>query len=248
MEQNTNASNPQGNQEVQAGQPVSGDNPENIQQGAGHGEQQSYVSKAELSQTVEQLKREVQSLVDKNVSRVDQRVAEANRKATDTLEMLKASGMQVTAQQEAQIKNAAVNQALQTADPSTQGTTAPAQGQQAQQIHPVDMAANAILKATGVSLDDADPEIKMINMDAIRTGDSDAYLASIQVAASAKKARMSKGTGGAAATPGAIGSGASGGDLMAQYQKELATIPRGQTGAMQKTQLNAKYRKRGLNI
>lgn len=246
MEQNTNVSGQQDGGQVQPGQAVSGGNPENIQQGAGQQEQNGFVSRAELAQVLDELKRETQSLVDKNVSRVDRRVEAATRKAEETPETLKAAGMQVSPQQEQQIRTTAVNQALLTSEkPSEQGMPSPAQGQAGQQAHPVDMAADAILQAHGVSLDQNDPEVKLIDGN---TTDPNVYLASITKAAAAKKARIEKGGNGAAGVPGAIGSGASSGSLQQAYEKAIANIPRGQSGQMERSKIRADYRKRGLDI
>lgn len=204
-----------------------------------------FVSRDEFQQALEMVKRETQGLVDKNVSRLDKRVKEAAEKVDELVELGKVSGMQFTQEQIAQLKDRAVHQALMTADqqPSGQSAQPQAAQPQAQQDDPVTVTARMIMQKAGITIDQNDPELSIVDS---KTDDPGVFLESVRKAIEAKKQRLNRPAGNAAAVPGALATGSAPANLIEQFQREMREH-RGQ-GMRVANEIKNKYRQKGVDV
>lgn len=130
-----------------------------------------------------------QSLSDKMEARITKRVDQQ-------LQVMKQAGVEVTAEVSKNIRQVVSDQVK--AEDAATPSQVPTQAQQApvvkpkEELHPVQAAALAILENQKVQLDDADPEVGMIN---VKTDNPGEYLASVFAAAQAKKERLSRPAG-----------------------------------------------------
>lgn len=211
-----------------------------------------FVSVDQFQQALQDMERKVQGIVDKNISRVDKRVAEASTKAQEAVEMLKSTGMQITPEQEAALRDKAVIRALQTEQGHDQVSTPGVSQNKAQgfdlptrqePVDPITATAMQMMTSAGVQIDEGDPEFQTLNL---KTQNPYEFLTSVQTAITAKKERTSKKqTINPAAMPTVTGQG-TGTTLEAQYRAELAKVRQGDVEAI--FALKMKYRSAGLKI
>lgn len=204
-----------------------------------------FVSRDEFMQALETVRRETQGLVDKNVSRLDKRVAEAAKKADELVELGKVSGMQFTPEQIAQLKDRAVHQALMTTDqpPSNQPVQQQAAQPQATQIDPVTATAQLMMQKAGIALEPNDPEMSLVDR---VTDDPAVFLEGVRKAIEAKKQRVTRTVGSPAATPGDVGTGSTPANLIQQYQREIKDA-RGK-GIFYANEIKNRYKQKGVDV
>jgi hypothetical protein len=207
-------------------------------------EQQQYVSKSELMQMFEEFTRKTQGLVDKNVGRLDKRVSEAMSKVEGSIEVLKSTGMTFTPEQEAQLRNKAMNDALMAKETPQTSQAAPAQVQTegAGQVDPITAAARLIMSKNGVNFKDGDPEISLIDT---TTEDPEAYLDSVKAAVKAYKERQTKPKTQAGA-PSAVGKGS--GVLAPNADQYISEMIAAKGKPEEIRTIKEKYRKAGLAV
>lgn len=138
------------------------------------------------------------------------------------------------------------------AEAEKDGQQSPANPQPAQdsakqktEIHPVVATANEIMKAAGVTIDDNDPEIKLVDS---KTQDPLEFLQSVRNAANAKAKRLAESRNkqfDPARTPGVVGAGDHGSNLEAKYREEAKKLQGNVEGLYQ---LKMKYRGMGLKV
>lgn len=146
-------SNPAGGQPANPFQqtaPTSGQQPES--QPAG-GQGTEYLTRAEAETLKQDILRSAQSLVDKSSNRIEAKVQEVREK-------MGASGVQLTAEQEATLR---ANLATENQPSPAPVQSQPAQAQPAQgQVDPALLVAYRTMQAEGVIVEQADPEFKNI--------------------------------------------------------------------------------------
>lgn len=175
----------------------------------------NYFTRDEVLNLLETQKRDLQSLVDKNVSRVDSRVQTALATAQQAIELYASSGIQLTDAQKQAIQTNAINkafltpqeQAPQQAAPKPQQRQSPEPSTQA--YDPVSMTAQLMVDRAGITFEPGDPEVRLINTNAANPED---YLASVGKAIAAKKARITR-VPSPAGAPGPMGKGQGSGKL-----------------------------------
>lgn len=96
-------------------------------------QKQEFVTPQQLAEQLEAFERKVQSQTDKAVSTVNKKVAEAQEKANNAIEMLKGSGLQLSPEQEASIRRNAIDKAYLEAPQSVQDPTPKGQEQSPQE-------------------------------------------------------------------------------------------------------------------
>ena len=199
-----------------------------------------YVSKDEFEKFQEQFRRETQGLVDKNMSRVDKRIADANRKVEQFVETAKAVGTAFSPEQIEKMRSDLVQKAISVPD------EVPAQAPQ--QTDPVLLQADAMIRLAGVDMNPNVPEWSMVDQ---KTQDPAVFIASLEKALQARKTNLTQAqtkqpTGDPAATPGMVGVGTEvTQDLMKQYRAELPSVQGNPTGLYH---LKQKYRAKGLQV
>ena len=199
---------------------------------------QQYVSKEDFDKFRTDMERSTQSLIDKNVSRMDKRVADANAKIDQFIETSKSIGQELTPEQIDKLRNDAVTKAISSSDAQ------PAQVEPT--TDPVILQADAMVRVSGVDLTPESPEWSLVDT---KTTDRETFIASVEKAIEARKANLAKvkkPTGDPAATQGMVAGGAEATkDLLAEYQKELTGV-QGNWRAL--LDLKNKYRAKGLPI
>lgn len=103
---------------------------------------QEFVTPQELTERLAEFERRVQSSTDKAVSSVNKKVADAQEKANNAIQMLKGSGLQLSPEQEASIRRKAIDDAYLEVPQSVQDPTPKGQEQSPQQ--PQDNVANFV--------------------------------------------------------------------------------------------------------
>ncbi len=205
----------------------------------------NYVSREEFEQTLTEVERRVRKHVDSAVSTLDMRVKGAVSKVDELVELGKLSGMQFTQEQIAQLKDKAVHQVLISSEQQPQGTPeAPKPSQtQAPQVDPVTATAQMIMQKAGVVIAQDDPEISLVDR---TTDDPGVFLESVRKAIEAKKQRLNRPAGNAAAVPGALATGSAPANLIEQFQREMREH-RGQ-GMRVANEIKNKYRQKGVDV
>lgn len=189
--------------------------------------QTDYISRAEMQEHLANQARMFQSMLDKNISRLDGKVGDAISKSNAAIELMKANGIQLTDAQVQAIRNNSIASALAAPD-----STTPQQQQLQQQPQPTPVApslaetitatARQMVAAAGISFSSNDPEVRLIKTNA---SDPMEYLQSVQTAINAYKARQSGTTpvAGATIVMGGAGQGA-GGESIEALTAKLAEL------------------------
>lgn len=107
---------------------------------------------------------------------------------------------------------------------------------------PVSSAAIEMIRKSGLTLDQSDPEFGTVNT---QTQDPYEFLTSVKAAIDSKRERITR-TSGPAAVPGAVAAGGTPSSLQAQYEKAKQNIRRGDVDAL--FRLQVEYRKKGLSV
>jgi hypothetical protein len=189
--------------------------------------QTDYISRSEMQEHLAAQARVFQSMLDKNISRLDGRVGDAVSKSNAAIELMKSNGIQLTEAQVQAIRNNSIASALATQDSPVQQKPQVQQPQQTTPVVPtaaeaVTATASQMVAAAGVRFTSNDPEIRLIKTDAENPMD---YLQSVQAAINAYKARQSGTTpvAGATIVMGGAGQGA-GGESIEALTAKLAEL------------------------
>lgn len=202
-------------------------------------EQDTNVKRSELEsyiKSVDNRFESVEKLFNKGFSSLDNRIAAASKKAEELVEVGKLSGMQFSQEQIAQIKDKLVHQALMNA-PEQEKPSQP------QEVDPVTATAQMIMQKAGVVIAQDDPEISLVDR---TTDDPGVFLESVRKAIEAKKQRLNRPAGNAAAVPGALATGSAPANLIEQFQREMREH-RGQ-GMRVANEIKNKYRQKGVDV
>jgi hypothetical protein len=205
----------------------------------------AYVSRDELNQALEDVRRQVQGLVDKNVSRVDRRIADANRRIEEYVKLGQSAGVQVTPEQLERMKDKVIREAFTASESDGDGNQEAQHGPQQQQINPIMQVAIKRLEKAGLNPEEVEkhPDFHVVDR---KTEDPDEFLSSINEFIEAAKKRQEAG-GSAAAVPGEVARGGStGGHLADKYIEEIMAA-RGQ-GAHVGKEIRERYRKMGVDV
>jgi hypothetical protein len=159
----------------------------------------TYITQAELKAALDAQKTELQGLLAKNYqgvqSKTDTIAAEVKQQvnAIDAfVKKMTAAGVTITAEQTKAMKQDAMMEAL-TAESQQPPQQPQARGNgsgDGEQLDPVSLAAVSMMEATGVQIEDSDPEVAEIEK-AI-DGTPKEYLAAVQRAILAKQARLAQ--------------------------------------------------------
>ncbi len=185
--------------------------------------QTDYISRSEMQEQLASQARMFQSMLDKNISRLDGRVGDAVSKSNAAIELMKANGIQLTEAQVQAIRNNSIASALAAQDSHAQQQQQVQQPQQPTPVAPtmaeaVTATASQMVATAGIRFSSNDPEIRLIKTDA---ADPMEYLQSVQTAINAYKARQSGTTpvAGATIVMGGAGQGAGGESIEALTAK-----------------------------
>ncbi len=208
---------------------------EAIQQG-GAGQEQPYVTRADLEAFEQKFERRLQSMTDKQESRLKK---EFERQLNERQQAYAALGLTMPEDE----KTAIARRVMDSVSPDGKqpGQVAPSG---AQSVDPITAAGMNIMKKAGVSWDDVTPEEQRT----IRTdGDPDDYLDDIRriakTAAERKKGHQQARQNPAAA-PALGGGQPAGGDLMQQYAREVQQA----RTVDERIAIRVKYRNQGLPL
>jgi len=184
--------------------------------------------------------RQTQRLIDKADTRITKKVREELKTLEQTIAMQKQIGIEVPPdkvnQMQQQIIARAYSEPEATQPPAPSGNP-PTQAQYPETgTDPVTAAALRIMQHRGVTIEDNDPEVSLIDQ-----SDPDLFLASIGHAVEVKRARL--GAQPKPVTPTNAGSAGSPQGLEQQYKAELKKVQGNPTGV---AELKNKYRKLGL--
>jgi hypothetical protein len=210
-------------------------------------DQPQYVTRDQMDAVIEQVRRDTQSLVDKNVGRMSQHLSKLN----EAIERVRATGLEISPEQEKEMRTRALEKALSEADapPSQEKQDTPAAAQPTTQpaLDPVSVVALNVMKGIlgGDVVTNADPEAELVDKD---TKNPDEFLASVRKAAEAKKARLEgeKLELAQARSPVLGGGGASSTGLADQYKNEMLAA-RGK-GMDAIRAIKEKWRKKGVDV
>jgi len=231
---------PNGNVSAPAGegQPVTPS-----QNGGGEGAAPQPITRQELldlmSQQQQEISRMVQSRTDASESRIQKRIREQMEATKNAQQLLQQAGVQIDPSAMQRVADQIIRDAYIQPEPAQ--PSAPAAQPVQQEVAPEVMAANTMAEYLeskyGIGLDVNDPEAAALNNPGLSPQQ---WIGAYEQALTAKKARLN--TPPEARVP-SMGQGQST-NLAADYQRELAAIPRGNVGAV--FQLKLKYRKMGL--
>jgi hypothetical protein len=188
-----------------AGQPQETSTPA-TPDGNGGGETQTanvpaYVTKDEVEQLFDQMYRRVQSLTDKQAARVEKvlKAAEARGISMTTEQAKELAAAAMDGEEPSHVSAPAHSQAA----PASPARPAQAEPEPEPELHPVLFTANEMMRKAGVTIEDEDPELSLIDR---QTTDEFTFLASIKNAIDAKRTRLGK-AGDPARLPSLTGPG-----------------------------------------
>jgi len=183
--------------------------------------------------------RQAQGLIDKADSRITNKVRAELKTLEQTIAMQKQIGIDISPEKVNQMQQQIIAKAYsepEATPPAQASGNAPTQAPYPEQGYdPVTAAALRIMQAKGVIIEDGDPEVKLIDQ-----SDPDLFLASIGIAAEAKRARLRQ-----PITPTNAGATGSPQGLEQQYKAELKAVAGNANGV---AQLKNKFRKLGLDV
>lgn len=207
------------------------------------------VTKSELQSTIRELEqvilRKAQSHTDKTAGTLDKRIKAAQDEAAKAIGMLKSTGVSLTPEQEHNIRQSAVNQALVAAEDSS---PVPERTVDRRDEELVNNEVRRIMKETGVYIDpeEANEAIGNVNspLEFIRKFEDLARQKSNRPQAESRIPTLAPTTG----KPAVVDT------LQRQYQDEVSqilagkhpTIRQGDNAAV--SRMKAEYRKKGLNV
>lgn len=152
--------------------------------------QPEYLTKAEaqrlIAEAEEKALRKAQSSTDKAIDSIFKKVQDDLRSLTQTIEFQRNSGIEVSPEQEQQLKQQLVTRALAGAPESAQPSP-PQEAPQKEEVDPVTAEAWRMMEEAGVLVDEDDPEAKLLNFSSPYK-----FLKSIESAIEAKKERISE--------------------------------------------------------
>jgi len=190
MRDNTNAATFQGGGQplTQPAAPAAPGQPE-----GGSAAQPQYVTLDEAQRiatdAAEEAFRRAQSLYSKGQAGFEKKVQADLRNLEKALELQKKAGVTVTPEQENHMRQQVINQAFMDGDQPTQPAAPGAQpaqaGEGAEDIDPVTADAWRLMDEAGVTIEDDDPEVALLNQ-----GSPYVFLKSIEAAIAAKRQRL----------------------------------------------------------
>ena len=215
------------------------------------------ITRKELLEVVEQIKREAQSMTDKMGSRLDKKIESAIIEANATIKLNEESGIQMTEQQKEALRNkkidAAIHSSPQPSGQEAQPAPAGEPGSQQQANQPINLAqeVNRIMAETGVYIS-AQEANELIGP--VKTPFE--YLKAFESLAEQRQLNHQPSGPNPRVPSQVVGTriGGSQTALRQQYDAEIAqiaagthpTIRRGQTLAL--SQMQQQYRQKGLDI
>ena len=209
-------------------------------------DQPQYVTVDQVNALIEQVKRDSQSLVDKSMGRVSRDLASLK----DAVEKVRATGVEITPEQEKEMRSRVIEQSLAEVDKPSQEKqeTQPAAQLEAKPApDPVSAVAVQMMKSIlgGDIVANTDPEAELVDKE---TRNPDEFLASVRKAAEAKKARQEQERleQAQARSPVMGGSGITQGSLAERYKQDMLAA-RGQ-GMDAARSIKEKYRKLGVDV
>lgn len=221
---------------------------------AGKGKEQTddeVITASKLNQILEGWDRKIQSRQDKMASSLDKRVAQAQKEAQTAIDLLKGSGTQVTAEQEANIRQNAINRAISNTVPDQAEAAIPAVTQGPARVDEVDVMSRYVnttlekmMQDAGVYIAPAEAKILIPNINAMQPHEVINKFRDL-----IDERKQTNRTSPGSRLPFTQSSGIPGDDaLKAQYDQELRNLPRGGNRGDQIAKLKAKYQAKGLDI
>lgn len=221
---------------------------------AGTGKEQTddeVITASKLNQILEGWDRKIQSRQDKMASSLDKRVAQAQKEAQTAIDLLKGSGSQLTPEQEANIRQSAVNRALSNTETDSKDTAIPAVPQGQPRDQEVDVMSRYVnttlekmMQESGVYIAPAEARILIPNINSLQPHE---VINTFKTLIDERK--QTNRTSPGSRLPFTQGSAVPGNDaLKAQYDQEIRALPKGGNRGETIARLKAKYQAKGLDI
>lgn len=209
------------------------------------------ITASKLNQILEGWDRKIQSRQDKLASSLDKRVAQATKEAQTAIDLLKRSGSQLTPEQEANIRQSAVNSALSNVEIDPRETAIPAATQSQPRDQEVDVMSRYVnstlekmMQDSGVYIAPAEARILLPNINSMQPHE---VINSFKTLIDERK--QTNQTSPGSRLPFTQGSGIPGNDaLKAQYEQELRALPRNAVRAEAIARLKGRYQAKGLDV
>ena len=162
---------------------------------SGKGTAAEFLTREEAERWKDDILRQTQSLTDKAASRMDKRLQEELSKVDDVLKIQRESGIEITAQQEKEMRRSVYDKVLKEEAnqemPGQQTNLTPSQNmsavspEAAAQAALLSSLADDIFKEVGITVDTEDPEASLVDQ-----SNPTAFLKTIRAAAEKKKQRV----------------------------------------------------------
>jgi len=209
------------------------------------------ITASKLNEILDAYDRKVQSRQDKMASTLDKRVAQAQKEAQTAIDLLKGSGSQLTPEQEANIRQSAVNRALTNAETDSQETAIPAAPQGQPRNQDVDVMSRYVnttlekmMQESGVYIAPAEARILIPDINSMQPHEV-IYAFKNLIDERKQTNRTSPGS----RLPFTQGSGIPGNEaLRAQYEQEIKNLPRNAFRAEAMAKLKQRYQQKGLDV
>lgn len=209
------------------------------------------ITASKLNQILEGWDRKIQSRQDKMASTLDKRVAQAQKEAQIAIDLLKGSGSQLTVEQEASIRQSAVNRALSNTEFDSQEPAIPAATQSQPRAQDVDVMSRYVnttlekmMQESGVYIAPAEARILIPEINSMQPHE---VINTFKTLIDERK--QTNRTSPGSRLPFTQGGGIPGNDaLKAQYDQEIKTLPRSGNRGEMIARLKAKYQAKGLDI
>ena len=157
-----------------------------VQQDPGEGADPKFITLEDAQRLADQAEerayRRAQGLVDKADNRIGKQVREAVDKVKSDIALMRNDGVEISEQLEQEMVNNATREAYQSPPPESD-TVSSDPGDRP--TDPVTAEAWRMMEAAGISIDDGDPELEMLNQES-----EYAFLHSVEQAIAAKKKRL----------------------------------------------------------
>lgn len=203
------------------------------------------ITASKLNQILSDWDRKVQSRQDKMASSLDKRVAKAQQEAQAAIELLKNSGGNLTPEQEATIKQSAINRAIASAEPASDSQPELVQRQAPDPISAyVNQTLEEMMTEAKVYISPAEAKVLIPNINQMKPHDViNAFKTIIDDRAATTK------PGPSSRLPFTQGANIPGNEaLKAQYDQELKALPRTGNRGELIARLKARYQQKGLDI
>jgi len=204
-----------------------------------------YLTVEEADRLREEILSRAQSHTDKTIGRLQEQL----RVLKDTVEMQRKSGIEITPEQERNLRLSMIDQVLSNKPEEPQPSTQPAPpGGRGAEVHPINYEAARLFKEYGFAIEENDPEAGEI----LQGGKPEEWLDSIKKALDKKEERITQRRAKrqepvrTPTTAGVQGAPTTSQEaLMAQYKQQAKKI---RPGSEEMLRLRAEYRQKGLDI